>query len=62
MKGFDKTKKPVVNEKLEVIGIDGLRIADNSVYPFVPAGHTVLPAMLVGEKASDMIINKYTLN
>ena len=52
--GKDKTKS-VVDERLKVHGVAGLRVADASVFPTVPTGNTNAPAMMVGEKASDMI-------
>lgn len=46
----------VVDARLRVHGIDGLRVADASVFPTIPTGNTNAPAMMVGEKASDMIL------
>lgn len=45
----------VVDERLCVRGLDGLRIADTSVMPDVPSGNTNLPAIMVGERAADLI-------
>ena len=45
----------VVDERLRVHGIDGLRVADASVFPTIPTGNTNAPAIMVGEKASDLI-------
>jgi len=45
----------VVDEQLRVRGISGLRIADASVMPEVPSGNTNLPAIMVGERAADLI-------
>lgn len=46
---------PVVDAQLRVLGIEGLRIADASVLPAVPRGNTNAPAILVAEKAADLI-------
>jgi len=46
----------VVNPRLHVRDIGGLWVADCSVMPTVPSGNTNLPAIMVGEKASDMIL------
>jgi choline dehydrogenase len=46
----------VVDPRLRVHGIAGLRIADCSVFPFVPSGNTHAPAVLVGERVADFIL------
>jgi choline dehydrogenase len=46
----------VVDPRLHVRDIGGLWVADCSVMPTVPSGNTNLPAIMVGEKASDMIL------
>jgi choline dehydrogenase len=50
----------VVNDRLQVHGIDGLRIADASVFPSIPAGHLQAPAVMVGEKCAAMIQADFT--
>jgi choline dehydrogenase len=46
----------VVDERLRVHGIEGLRIADASVMPTIPSGNTAVPTMMIGEKCSDMVL------
>ncbi|MEE4189169.1 MAG: GMC family oxidoreductase N-terminal domain-containing protein [Roseobacter sp.] len=46
----------VVDPSLKVHGFDGLRVADASVFPSIPTGNTNAPAIMVGEKASDLIL------
>ncbi|KAJ3576805.1 hypothetical protein NP233_g182 [Leucocoprinus birnbaumii] len=50
-----REKWGVVDSKLRVKGVQGLRIADCSVLPIVPAAHTQVPAYIVGERAGDLI-------
>ena len=48
----------VVDAELRVHGVEGLRVADASVMPTVPRGNTNAPAVMVGEKAADLIIGR----
>ena len=45
----------VVDPSLRVHGVTGVRVADASVMPEIPRGNTNLPAIMVAEKASDLI-------
>jgi choline dehydrogenase len=49
-------REAVVDERLRVRGIDGLRVADASIMPTVPGGNTNAATIMVGEKASDLIL------
>jgi choline dehydrogenase-like flavoprotein len=45
----------VVDPLLRVRGIDGLRIADASVIPKLPRGHTNWPTVMIAERASELV-------
>ncbi|MEB8388837.1 GMC family oxidoreductase N-terminal domain-containing protein [Rhodobacteraceae bacterium KMM 6894] len=46
----------VVDARLRVYGVDGLRVVDASIFPAVTSGNTNAPAMMVGEKGADLIL------
>jgi choline dehydrogenase len=46
----------VVDERLRVHGISGLRIADASVMPTITSGNTSIPCMMIGEKCAEMVL------
>ena len=46
----------VVDARLRVHGTVGLRVADASVFPAVTSGNTNAPTIMVGEKASDLLL------
>ena len=48
----------VVDPDARVIGVDGLRVADSSIFPQITNGNLNGPSIMVGEKASDHILGK----
>lgn len=48
----------VVDASLRVRGIDNLRVADASIMPRITSGNTNAPAMMIGAKAADLILER----
>ena len=46
----------VVDDRLRVHGVAGLRVADASIMPTIPSGNTSIPCMMVGEKCAEMVL------
>ena len=47
----------VVDPELRVHGVDGLRVADASVMPFVTSGNTNAPTIMIGERAAELLLS-----
>lgn len=48
----------VVDPQCRVIGIEGLRVADSSIFPRITNGNLNAPSIMVGEKAADAILGR----
>lgn len=51
----------VVDPECRVIGVEGLRLADSSIFPRIPNGNLNGPSIMVGEKAADHILGRQPL-
>ncbi|MEP1610481.1 MAG: choline dehydrogenase [Roseobacter sp.] len=49
----------VVDSNLRVHGVAGLRVADCSIMPEIVSGNTNAPAIMIGEKASDLLLDAH---
>lgn len=49
-------EKAVVDPRLRVKGVEGLRVADCAIMPTIVSGNTNAPAIMIGEKASELLL------
>jgi choline dehydrogenase-like flavoprotein len=54
--GADGDKSAVLDARMRVRGIEGLRVCDMSAVPNINAGNTNAPAMMLGDRCADLIM------
>ena len=54
--GADSDPMAVLDDRLRLRGIDGLRVIDASAMPFITSGNTAAPTMVIAEKGAQMIV------
>jgi choline dehydrogenase len=59
--GSVKDPMAVVDPECRVIGVEGLRVADSSIFPQVTNGNLNAPTIMTGEKAADHILGRQPL-
>lgn len=57
--GREDDEMAVVNSKLQVIGLENLRVADASIMPEITSGNTNVPSAAIGLKAAELLIAEY---
>ena len=56
--GADGDPMAVLDARMRVRGIEGLRVCDMSAVPDIPAGNTNAPAMMLGDRCADLVLGR----
>ena len=54
---IDDPKDAVVDARLRVHGIEGLRVIDASIFPLITSGNLNAPSMMVGLRGADLVLD-----
>jgi choline dehydrogenase len=54
--GVDSDPMAVLDGRLRVRGVDGLRVIDASAMPLIPSGNTASPTLMIAEKGTEMVL------
>jgi choline dehydrogenase len=54
--GPDADQDAVVDGRLRVRGVQGLRVIDASVMPFITSGNTNSPTLMIAERGAEMVL------
>lgn len=54
--GVDSDPMAVLDGRLRVRGVDGLRVIDASAMPLIPSGNTASPTLMIAEKGAEMVL------
>ena len=57
--GADGDPMAVLDSRLRVRGVEKLRVCDLSAVPNINAGNTTAPAMMLGDRCADFILNSF---
>ncbi len=57
-RSIDCPRGKVLGGSSSLNGVDNLRVADASIMPEITSGNTNAPAIMIGEKMSDIILQK----
>ena len=56
--GADGDPMAVLDARMRVRGVEGLRVCDMSAVPDIPAGNTNAPAMVLGDRCAEMVLGR----